>query len=327
MYRFFYAMSPVRYRKWIEQHINYCDFTVSPVNLIGFLMVFGILFGFSVGFVLFAFNIVALEGFAIIWIITFIIFELVSHFVLLFIADSRANFVEQILPDALQIISSNMRSGLTSDKAILTSARPEFGPLEKELRKAAKEALSGKSFEEALHEVSTKIKSKILDKTINLIVEGLAKGGSLTSLLDSVADDIRQARILRGEIKSYVMMYGIFIFFAVGIGAPLLYSVSTFLIETITKIGTAVDLEGLTTGAAAPLLKFKATEITPDFLRLYSYISIFVTSLFGSMLIGSIQEGSEKVGLKFFPILFTISFSIFLLSQVVLKGLFGALTA
>lgn len=325
MYRFFYALSPIRYRKWVEQHISYCDFTVSPISLIGFLMLFGLLLGFSIGFLIYALGVLPLQGFLLTWVIVFIVFEILGHFMLVFIADSRAGFVEQILPDALQIISSNMRSGLTTDKAVLTSARPEFGPLEKELRKAAKETLSGKSFEEALKAISSKIKSKILDKTITLIIEGLSKGGSLTSLLDSVADDIRQARILRSEIKSYVMMYGIFIFFAVGLGAPLLYSVATYLVQTMTQVGGAVDLEGLVTGTSVPFLRFKASEITTNFLRLYSYFAILVTAFFGSLLIGLIQEGSEKAGIKFFPILLAVGFAVFTLSQFALKAIFGAL--
>ncbi len=330
MYKFFYAVSPKRYRTWIEKHINYCDFTVSPINLIGFLTLFGLLLGFSLGFILYVFNIVGVQGFIIAWATTFILFEILGHLTLVFIADSRANFVQEILPDALQIISANIRSGLTTDKAILTSARPEFGPLEKELRKAAKETLSGKSIEEALRGISVKIKSKILDKTIGLIIEGLSKGGSLTSLFDSIADDTRQARILRSEIKSYVMMYGIFIFFAAGIGAPLLYSVATYLVETMTRIGGAVNMESLVgsvSGTSISVLTFKATSITPGFLRMYSYLAILVTTFFGSMLIGLVQEGSEKAGLRFFPVLLGIAFAVFTLSNLALKSIFGALVA
>ncbi|MBI2084723.1 MAG: type II secretion system F family protein [Candidatus Aenigmarchaeota archaeon] len=327
MYRFLYAISPVRYRKWVEKHIDYCDFTVSPIRLIGFLILFGIVASFAVSFLLFSLKLLTFQAFLLAWAIGFAGFEVLGHLMLIFIADSRSNFVEQILPDALQIISSNMRSGLTPDKAILTSARPEFGPLEKELRKAAEEALSGKSFEEALSGISTKIKSKILDKTVSLIIEGLIKGGSITSLLDSVADDIRQARILRDEIRSYVMMYGIFIFFAVGIGAPLLYSVSTYLVQTMAKLGGAVDLQTLVTNSAIPLLRFKPAEISTDFLRMYSYISIFITALFGSMLIGLIQDGSEKNGLKLFPVLLGIGLAVFILSQIALKAIFGTIIA
>ncbi len=284
--------------------------------------------GFSIGFILYAFDAVTVQVLVLAWIIVFLLFEILGHLMLVFIADNRANFVEQILPDALQIISANMRSGLTPDKAILTSARPEFGPLEKELRTAGKETLSGKSFEDALKNISVKIKSKILDKTISLIVEGLSKGGSITSLLDSVAEDIRQAKILRSEIKSYVMMYTIFIFFAVGLGAPLLYSVAVYLVQTITAVGGTFDLGSLASEApssAVPFLKFKTSDITPNFLRLYSYISISVTAFFGSMLIGLVQDGSEKSGLKFFPVILTIGIVIFTLSQIALKGLFGSM--
>ncbi|MEM5791129.1 MAG: type II secretion system F family protein [Candidatus Aenigmatarchaeota archaeon] len=244
--------------------------------------------------------------------------------VLIFIADNRANYVEEILPDALQIISSNMRAGLTHDKAILTSARPEFGPLEKELKNAAKETLSGKPLEEALKNMTKRIKSKLLERTISLLLEGLEKGGSITALLDSIALDIRQVRILKREIKSYVMMYGIFIFFAACIGAPLLYSVSIFLVETMGKFGGGIEIEKMPeVGSKLPLGSIRISEIRPEFLSLYSYIAIGVTIFFGSLLIGLVQEGTEKAGLRFLPIFLPTGFAVFFISQIAIRAMFA----
>ena len=153
----------------------------------------------------------------------------------------------------------------------------------------------------------------------------MVKGGSLTTLLDSISDDIRQIRILRREIKSYVMMYGIFIFFAACFGAPLLYSVSTYLVETMTKFGGAADVRELfATTTAVPFFKFKITDITPDFLLLYSVLAISVTTIFGSLLIGLIQEGTEKAGLKFIPVLLSLGLAVFFLSRIVFKNIFGS---
>ncbi len=43
-------------------------------------------------------------------------------------ADARARQIEEILPIALQMISTNIRAGMTLENAIWSSARPEFGP-------------------------------------------------------------------------------------------------------------------------------------------------------------------------------------------------------
>ena len=326
MYRFIYALTPKGYKKWVERYIQYCDFRISPIRLIGFMILFGIGISFTASFLLFLLNFVDSLFFAITWMISFVAFEVAVHGILIFIADGRANFVEEILPDALQIISANLRSGLTPDKAILTSARPEFGPLEKELKTVAKETLSGRPLEESLAAMTGKINSKILDKTITLLNEGLAKGGSLTQLLDSISEDIRQVKILRREIQSYVMMYGIFIFFAIVIGAPLLYSVSTFLVETMSRFGSSVDIEKLfESQTSVPVFKFQSTDVTPDFLIMYSVLSISVTAIFGSLLIGLIQDGSEKAGMKFIPLLLPLSLAVFFIARYALQNSFGGL--
>ncbi|HLC39894.1 MAG TPA: type II secretion system F family protein [archaeon] len=326
MYQFIYAISPKGYKKWIDRYLQYCDFKISTIRLIGFFFLFGLGLSFSVSFILFLLNYVDTLLFFVTWLGIFVTFEIATHGILVFIADSRANFVEEILPDALQIISANLRSGLTPDKAILTSARPEFGPLEKEMKFVAKETLSGRPLEESLKEIAKKINSKILDKTITLLIEGMAKGGSLTQLLDSISEDIRQIKILRREIKSYVMMYGIFIFFAIVIGAPLLYSVSTFLVETMSRFGSSIELQQLfESQSSLPIFKSTVTDVTPDFLILYSILSISVTAIFGSLLIGLIQEGSEKAGMKFIPLLLPLSLAVFFIARIALQNSFGTL--
>lgn len=326
VFRIFYALSPKKYKKWMNDHVDYCNFEISPMNLIGFIILFSFGVGFAVGFLPYLANFVTVGLMFALWAVGTLTSILVMHAILLMIADSRANFVEMILPDALQIISANLRSGLTPDKAILTSARPEFGPLESELRKVAKETLSGKPFDESMRGLTQKIKSKVLGKTVGLLVEGLAKGGSLTTLLDSIAEDIRQVRLLRGEIKSFVMMYGIFIFFAAAIGAPMLYAVSGYMVQTLNAVGGQINTEDLLQiNQAVTFLKVKPSEvITSDFIFQYSAIAIVITSVFGGLLMGLVQGGSEKAGFKTIPMLMGVSFGVYFALSYGLREIFGA---
>ncbi len=323
MYKFLYQKLPRNYKTWLENHVNYCDLQIPAEKLFSSFLTFSIIISLSISFILFFMDLLTLFYFILLFVLLFLILQVVFHMILIFIADSRANYVEEILPDVLQIISSNMRAGLTHDKAILTSARPEFGPLEKELRNAAKETLSGKRLEDALKNMTKRIKSKLLERTISLLLEGLEKGGSITALLESIALDIRQVRILKREIKSYVMMYGIFIFFAACIGAPLLYSVSIFLVETMGKFGGIKIEEMPEIGSRLPLGTIRISEISPEFLNLYSYIAIGVTTFFGSLLIGLVQEGTEKAGLRFLPIFLPIGFAVFFISQIAIRSIFS----
>lgn len=327
MSRIIYALAPKGYRRWVESHIEYCNFKVQPAKLMSFFFLFSFVAGFFAGLMAHLILATTVETMFLVWAGSFLVCMMVVHALLMMIADSRAGIVETILPDALQIISANMRSGLTPDRAILASARPEFGPLEAELKKVAKETLSGRSFEDSMRGITKRIKSNMFQKTVDLIVEGLAKGGSLTTLLDSIADDVRQAKLVKGEIKSFVIMYGIFIFFAAAIGAPLLYSVSTFMVQTLNNLGSNVgDIDAISSGSTAlSLFKFQQSSITQDFLIQYSVVAIIVTSIFGSLIIGLIQDGTEKAGLKYIPVMMAVAFSIFLGSQALLVSVFASI--
>ena len=45
-----------------------------------------------------------------------ILFEAVFYSIPMLIADGRSKFTEEVLPDALRLMSSNVKSGLTPDK-------------------------------------------------------------------------------------------------------------------------------------------------------------------------------------------------------------------
>ena len=323
MYYYVAKILPRRMRHNYEDLLRYIDAKVDPSRFIGFV----ILFGFGVAFAA-AFNATVLfslpsDTFFILFFGSYILLEFVVYFWLSLLADSKGRFVENILPDALLLMSMNMKAGITTERALLMAARPEFGPLEKELSKAGKQVLSGKEIKYALLEIPRRIKSEVLERTVRLIVEGIESGGELSDLLEQTAEDIQNTKLVKGEVQANVLMYAIFIFFAAGIGAPLLFGISTFLVETLTKqMGqfnlAETGIEGINIGRGT-------LAVTPDFLKMFAFISLAVTSLFGGVIIGIIKKGREKDGIKYFPILLFLSFGVFIFVRSSVSGIFGGL--
>jgi len=320
IYSKLYRLTPSSYREWVRRYLIYANLSFSPVWYVGFSLLYGIILA-SISILLYSFSIISFGYVIPLFILTLFLFEVFTHSILIVRADSRTRFVEEIIPDFLRLLSSNIRSGFTIDKALLLSARPEFGHLEREIKHAAKETLSGESSENALKQMVDKFNSKALRRSINLLAEGVLKGGNLPNLLDSLAEDFRQIKTLKKEVKAIVMMYVIFIFFAAGIGAPLLYSVSGFLVTSMGEIGGEIETGPMP--GNVPFMDFRITEIDPGFLNTYSMLAILITSIFGGMLIGLVQEGSERAGLKFIPIFLLISLTIYFISKSALAGIFG----
>jgi flagellar protein FlaJ len=254
----------------------------------------------------------------------FIVFEITAHYVIVLIGDKWARITEEILPDALKLMASNIRSGLTPDKALMLSARSEFGPLEVQIRKAAKMSLSGISLKESLEVIPRNINSDILRRTIKLISEGISKGGDFSRLLDSIADDISRIRILQKEVRAQVMMYSIFIFFAATMAAPVLYSVSGHLVGIMADFTEEIGIEEI------PKTKIMTLElgdfnISKEFLKTYSLTSLVLTSIFGAFLMAILKGGSEKDGLKYIPLFLLVSMGVYFLSRMIIGKLFASL--
>ena len=162
------------------------------------------------------------------------------YFAILLSIDSKAKFVESVLPDALQLMSSNIRAGLTTDKALLMAARPEFGPFAEEIRRVGKETMTGTTLADALMKINLRIKSDNLAKTLDLIVNSIKSGGKLADLLDQTSTDLRDQQIIQKEITASVLLYAIFVFIAIGMGAPLLFSMSSVGVKILGKLSAEI---------------------------------------------------------------------------------------
>ena len=254
----------------------------------------------------------------------FLLFEVLVYFWLLLRADAKAKFVEDILPDVLQLMASNLRAGLTTDKALLLSARPEFGPFQDEINNVGKEITMGREIGEALSGMSKQIRSEKLNKTMALIVSGLRSGGELASLLEQTSHNLRQEGIVDSRIKANVMMYVIFISSAICFGAPLLFGLSSFLVEVLTKSFGAIQLPDTALTGSLPM-SFTEVSIDTNFVVLFSVIFLITSSVLGSLILGLISKGKKRAGIKFMPALIVLSLSVFLLTRFAMRNLLGGL--
>lgn len=283
------------------------------------------LYSFSISFLLFILILGHVPFAYLIFILCFFGLQFIFNLWIVLTGDRRGTYAETVLPDALQLMSANIRSGLTPDKALLFSARPEFGVLEKQIKLAASKAVAGESIEESLLSLGSTIKSRIINRTFTLIVEGMSKGGEIATLLEQTADDIRDLKMLKKEVSAQVGMYTILIFIAIGFAAPLLFAFSSHLVATLSTLSSQISVPQASTYTAIGPLQLSTVKISPDFLKTYSLITLTFTSFFGSLLIGLLQDGKEKAGIKYIPILLTLDIAIYFLARIFLSHIIGTI--
>ncbi len=266
---------------------------------------------------------------------------IVFYFLLTVSAYQRAQKIEALLPDALRIISSNIRAGMTLENAMWSAARPEFGPLKDEISKVSADTFGGKSVDEALLEMPRRVDSRILERAIKLIVEGIKLGGRMTDLLDRVAEDITSSQNLQRQIATSTTTYSIFILFAALAASPVLFSVSTFYAQLNEKTlasfsaSPAGDLGkfsaqagGVASRVPAGFLQPRAQAgfgITFTDIRLFSIAVLVTTSYFAALIMSQIKDGDTRKGLAYVPVFIIASVSVYLLCLFVLEGVFSGL--
>ncbi len=227
--------------------------------------------------------------------------------------------MEEVFPDFLQLMSSNLRAGMTIDRALLLSSRKEFAPLDVEILKLGKDIVTGKEIEFAMKEMAKRIDSEKINKTVNLLVSGIRSGGNISVLLEETATNMREREFVEKRAASNVLMYVIFVFFAIGIGSPTLFGLASILVDVMTSLLSAIPATATTANLPITL---KAVPISSTFIIYFSLFFLLMTNVLGSFVLGLVNKGSEKEGFKFTIPLILMSLGIFFGIRKLLSGYF-----
>lgn len=235
-----------------------------------------------------------------------------------FIAEKRAQTVEESLPSALQLMSSNIRAGMTPFQAMKISARDEFGLLKDEIDTATTKALGTESFSDALRDICSRINLPALERSIKLFVRAIESGGHLARTLEDSGRDISDNIMLRKELLSNTRTYTVLILVTVIVGAPVLFNISIHFTERLNAMRSSFNTQTVSDMGMGLLVN---ETFSPDFLISMSTVTILITSLIASLLIGVIVNGEEKYGLKYAFVIVPASIIVFYLLRILVENL------
>ncbi len=221
----------------ISRLITKAGFTyIDPRKYAGFMIIFALLASFSAGFVATRF----FPQQPVYWAAAFggalVVVGALFYFVLYSAAENRAHNIEEILPEALKMIAANIRAGMTVENAVWSVSKPEFGVFGQEIKRVSVSTYAGKSIEDSLEEMTRRVDSKLLERSVRLLAEGIRLGGGIANLLDEVADSIKSTKALRKEIQNATITYALFIVFSAVLVAPMLFAVSLYYTEINEKL-------------------------------------------------------------------------------------------
>ncbi len=227
--------------------------------------------------------------------IGFIIPAVIIGAYIFFMMERRIDAIEQGTPDFLRQIASLLRAGVGLETALEDVSRHGSGPLTDELKRAVIEIKIGSTFDDAILAMGERLKSKNLDRTFRMILEGRRTGGSLSDVIETVAEDLRAVLALQRERKANVMMSVMFLIIAAIVAAP-------FALGMIMSYNSFIGA----LGKPNPLADVAVMSAT-------GYIIIH--SIIASLLIGIVLYGSAKKGVKYAFLLVPGAYGLFYIIQ------------
>ncbi len=254
--------------------------------------------------------------FFLIWLILYLVLDLLSY--------KRKLGIEDVLSDYLLLASANIRAGMPIDRALWYAVRPRFGVLAKEMEIVAKETMSGEDLESALKKFAKKYNSATLNNTVSLIIEGINAGGEIAELLSKISQGIQDNKLLRKEMAAGISAYAIFITVSAIVMAPLLYALSSQLLNVIAEITSSIDLPE---GGGVPTLAFATggVGVTEQDFLIFAFSNLFFTSMLSAMIVSIIRRGDVKSGLKYIPIFIAFSMLFFWGAYTLFSNVFGGI--
>ncbi len=322
---------PKRFRPSMREYLLKAGIASEPFSF------FGIMFFVAVGitvvsYLLWFFNLINDLNTVGLGIITFFYFAIMIlgisvffivgiYFYLNIKIYQRTKALEEKLPEYLTLLSTNLKGGMSFDKALWSAIKPQFGILSKEITLVSKKVMTGNDVTEALMEFSEKYNSPILKRTINLMISEIESGGKITDVIDKVVGNLRKTRQLKAEMAATTVSYMIFIAVIVIVIAPALFALSLELLNIVINFTSNLSTAGTTN---LPV-KLGQVQINPDDFKTFSVLALSIISVFSSMIISIIEKGDVKGGLKYIP-LFLIGSQIFYLIFIkLLSSLFSGI--
>ena len=116
--------------------------------------------------------------------------------------EKRRKAFEEELPDFLLLMASSLRSGLSFQQAVDSSAQEGQGEVSRQMRRAMSEVQMGATIEQALTRVSDRMRSEDLKWTVTALAIQREVGGNLSTILETAAQTIKSRAELRREVRT-----------------------------------------------------------------------------------------------------------------------------
>lgn len=181
-------------------------------------------------------------------------------------------------------VAEAQRTGMTFVRAIEESAKADYGPLSKELRRAVAQMSWGATYEEALRRMAQRIDTLLVYRVVEALIEVGRSGGRISALLDMLSSHIRDLQDLKRERSRQMLPY-------VGI----IYASFFVYIFVVIILFQTVFVQ-LAEAFTAGFMAVRGLELKAYYVWFF-HMSVVEAAISG-LVAGKMGEGAVSAGLK-----------------------------
>ena len=285
-----------------SRYLKSAEFRVDPLLWILFSLFFSVLLGAGMWFLTDRLLMVK-ESIQLSVLIFAVALDLLVGYPFI-MAERRIEQIEEDLPDALRQMADTLKSGGTYEYALREVVNSEIGPLKKEINEALKKLEEGENFETSLKTLAVNIDSKLVKRTVTIIVDSVAAGAGLANVLEEIAEDVRESHRIQKERIARTVLQVIFMFVAGAIVAPLIFG----FVSTISKV--------LLSASAAAVSAERAAEANNalGIIQLSVQAYLLIESVATGLMIAVMREGKMSKSIIYIPVLLCIAYISYLVA-------------
>jgi len=225
--------------------------------------------------------------------------------------ESIINSIEKNFSDALKQMADTLKAGDTYESALREVASSDYGRLSEEMGEALRRLEEGENLETALGGFAAKIDSKLVKRTITIVLDSIRTGASLAEILEEIAEDVRDMQRLKEERKSNTTMQFLFMVAAGGIIAPMIFGEVNAVMETFARITLSTLTEAQKVAAS------KSSEFIVILIQVYIIIEVIGSGVMMSL----IREGKINKSVIYIPLLILVAFVVYYLTAFGVRGM------
>ncbi len=232
------------------------------------------------------------------------------------IALRKIDAIEEALPDALKQMADVLKAGGTYEFALREVATSEYGPLTKEIELVLRKIEEGQSLENSLRDFSDNINSRLIKRSVTVIIDAVKAGAGLAEVLDDIADDIRAMHRIERERVAETQLQVLFMVAAGAIVAPTILGLVSSVIDLFISAATSLNVSEKSVAEAV-------SAKNAILLLIQAYIFIEVVS--ASVMIAIMRHGKIGKSMVYIPVLLLIAYAIYYASNLMSGLLLGGL--